>query len=821
MKKVEKKTKVTLSSFVSFQPLQPAVMNDFLCEINACVVPSQELLCSEYCFRQCVNPFQHPSFDKNIHHLTALLKALTNTCGGVVQLSVHGGTVVGGREQLTSYTSQLLAMTGISENLVKIYPGGDNTPWALIAAKNRQDIFFSNSGNSSVKLRIDINGQLLQEDCKQTGEGQEVSNQPDEALGENGAQDRDSVQKRITDVDGSPPPNRSKLSTTEKDEEVDVSQTPVEFSTELNWDTNKKNWDEILGEAKTSTDEYIASCEVWEPRKPMQVTPDRDSLKYLFPSDDACEDTISRLETQTPGFAIASRSWTSLLPQLDIQRPMNHLCDILTVAKSEGLEVPQPSICLWVIVSRSTEQVIQEQLQYMFIVGRAIKHQLSNQDREVTAVAIRCMLHSTHPEDNDRIEKNLQESGIQHMQEFLCSTFKGMGTFDSVKRCMALLLLTQESPIKTCAGHQLSVKLSANQAKELLKIKSKKVAYVSSAPGTGKTFCGLALYGDFGKERSVYICPTEPLLHYLRYNGCEATLVRNDKDLYQHMTGGTFDNKVCVIIDESHRLRCSKESLRELFIFMKKHRMRLFVFGDNAYQSFDRENQLQIQTCICELSKEVWGRPPYEPILTEIFRNTRKVVSFLVQHAMGDPDSDSDNDDVPDISCGNIHEGDGVQCIAMENLVDNSSDNGLVQYLRPLLDTRYRVTEVAVLLDIGYTDDHINAVHQVLQTYIPRVSTHSAATFPREGIIVDRVESFAGLDAALCIFLLSIGTATDPDATIENARYRVYLASRATHKAVFIVPRIDADIVQHMKFDYFQVSFILIIFNEMQLKIIS
>ena len=736
-----------------------------------------------------MNPFQHPIFDKNIYHLIALLTALTNTCGGVVQLNTHDRTVLWEREQLTSYASQLLSMTSINKNLIQIYQGGDTAPWALIVAKNCQDTLLSNSGSKSVKLGIDINGQLLQKECSQKGEGWEAS-----------------VPPVITDVDGNATSRRSELSTMDKKERLDIAQTPVEFPNELNWDTNKKNWDEILVKAKTSTDDCIDSCEAWEPRLPMQVTPDRDSLKYLFPSDAECRDTISKLEAPTPGFAIASRSWTSLLPQLGIQRPANHLCDILTVVKSENREVPQPNICLWVIVSSSTEQAIQGQFQYMFIVGRAIKHQLANQDREVMGVSIRCMLHSTHTEDNARIEKTLQESGMQHMQEFLCSAFKNMNTFEGVKQSMALLLLRQESPIKTCVGHQLSVKLSANQAKELLNIKSKKVAYVSSAPGTGKTLCGLALYMDGGKGRSVYIAPTEPLLRYLKYNGCDATLVRNDEDLYQNMKSGTFDNKVCVIIDDSHLLRCSKASLRKLFILMKERRMRLFVLADNVYQSFDRENQLQIQTYIYELSKEVWGRPPYEPILTEIFRNTRKVVSFL-QHAMGHPDSDSD--DVLDITCGNSQEGDGIQCIAIENLVDKSSDNALVQYLSPLLDTRYQVNGVAVLLDSGYTDDDINAVRQVLQTHIPRVTTHSAATFPRRGIVVDRVESFAGLDAALCIFLLSIETATNQDATIENPRYRVYLASRATHKAVFIVPRIDADIVQHMKFDYFQVRFLI------------
>ncbi len=769
---------------------------DFLHEITSCAVPPQELRCGEYCFRLCANPFQHPCLHRNIHHLTILLTALSNTCGGMVQLSIPERTMPGERE-FSSFKSRLCSLPGIHQNLLAISQTGDDTSsWAIIAAKKCQETLFCNVDNSDVKLWIDINGQLLQEECSPREERQKGLQNPGESSGEE--QKRDPEQKsEIADVDGSP-----KQST-----EVTVETAPADFSTfnQLNWDENKKNWQDSLITAKQSTKDIIDSCDIWEPRLPMQMTPDRDSLKRLFQSDAECRETISKLETKAPGFAIASRTWASFLPEpYRLQGPPSHLCDILTVAKDDGLKLSQPRICLWVIVSSSTEHVILKQVEYMFLLGRRIKYQLSEQSSEVPNLAIQCMLHSTRQEDDARIEHTLKELGTQDMQKVVCSAFSGKGTFDGIRQSVALLLLSQESPIKTCAGNQLSVKLSAQQAQTLLEIKSRKVSYVSSAPGTGKTLCGLALYRDFGKEHSVYISPTEPLLHYLRYNGCEAALVKNDEELYRHMKSGTFDNKVCVIIDESHKLRCSKASLRELFMLMKKCRTRLFVFADNAYQSFDRENQCQIETYIYELCQEVWGRRPHEPILTEIFRNTRKVVSFL-QHTMGDPDSDSE--DVLDITCGNTHEGDGIQCVAMENILDNTSDNGLVRYLRPLLDTRYHVTDVAVLLDSSYTDDEINAFGQVLQSHLPRVTTHSAATFPRAGIIVDRVERFAGLDAALCIFLLSIGTATDPDASIENPRYRVYLASRATHKAVFIVPRIDADLVQHMKFDVFQVIY--------------
>ncbi len=571
---------------------------------------------------------------------------------------------------------------------------------------------------------------------------------------------------------------------------------------ELNWDQNKKNWQEILGEERMSTEKVIDMCDIWQPRLPMQMTPGSDSIKPLFPSDRECMETIGKVETQTPGFAIASKSWMSLLPQLAIRRPPMHLCDILTIAKGEGLEKPtKPNIVFWVIVSSSTEQTVQRQIEYMFIVGRAIKHQLSRQDRTVPAPAIRCMLHSIHEEDNVRIANAMREVGIQNMQDFLWSVFSDTDSFDGIQRCIALLLQSQTSPISICASNQLSVALSAHYAKLLLEIKSN-VCYVSFGPGSGKTLYGLALYRDFGKERSVYISPTEPLLHYLRYNGCDATLVRNDEDLHRRMQSGTFENKMCVIIDGSHQLRCSKTSLRDLFILMKTRQMRLFVLADNVhdvYQSFERENQLQFAQYIFELSLDVWNKAPTFQSFIDIFRSTRKIVSFL-HHAMGDPDSDGKYERY--ITRGYAF-GDGVQCIAMQNLTDNRSDNALIQYLCPLLDSRYQVTEVAVLLDSGYTDDDINNIRYILQTHLPRVSTHSSSVFPREGIIVDRVDSFSGLDAALCIFLLSPEAGTDQEATLANPRYRVYLASRATHKAVFVVPKITAEVVQHLKFDYF------------------
>ncbi len=570
---------------------------------------------------------------------------------------------------------------------------------------------------------------------------------------------------------------------------------------ELTWNRNKINWKGILNESQDSTEECITSCDIWQPTSPMRITPDSDSLKCLFPSDTDCIDTLRKVETKSPGFAIASRTWLSFLPELDtLTTPPRHLCDILTVSR-------QNDVCLWVIVTGSGRETINTQLQYMLTVGKTIKHQTVTRNRDVPNFTIRCFLHSTHDTDNALIEHTLAQLGIKSIQEVLYQTFGENRNFHRLQEGIALLLLSKESHITTCAGDQRSVKLSAKQALTLLKVKGKRVSYVSSAPGTGKTLCGLSLYREFGKDHSVYVCPTEPLLQYLRHNGCKATLIRDDQQLCCHIEQGTFENKLCVIIDESHHLRCSRDGLEQLFVILKEQRVFLFVFADNEYQSFDRENQKRIEKSIFDLSMEVLGYYPEKHTFTEMYRNTRKIVSF-VKYANEDTEPS-----LQDISCGNARDGDGIDCLAMDNLWENSPENGLVLYLRPLLalngpktHTTYLNNEVALLFDAGYTSSAIASIAKTLGTQFPRISTQTAEMFPRTGIVIDKIQTFMGLDATLCIFVMSAVSVDRPrntDETIYNYRYRIFLATRATQKAVFIFPKIDTDVVQCMKFDYF------------------
>ncbi len=754
-------------------------------------MPPEDLRCAEYCFQCCSSPSHQDSpFDKSIHHRDALLTALNNSCGGLVLLTAAEETP---RKTIEFSTFPPSSSSTLSENVKTSQLAVPGNVWCVKPVKRSSKTALYKLDGDEVELKIDINGKLRY--VPHPGQPGNVENPAHEREQRN---PKAVVDPGDDSTEASQPPTKKPRVDT-----VASSEPPVVVS-ELNWDQNKDNWSNILQGKEESVDEYISSCDFLELQMPMQLTPEKGSLRDMFShvSDSAFEEMLQKLGTKTPGFAIAARSWLSHLPAIVLlKRPPNHLCDIFTVSKDDD---SKPNICLWVVVLDSKEHIIREQLQYMFMIGRAIKYQIANQSREMPNLAIRCMLHSTDEEGNYLIKSTLQELRIQGTQDFLCSVFlQRSNTFETIKQGIARLLLSQESHVKSCAGEQLSVILSKKQVLTLLKMKRFPVWYVSSAPGTGKTLCGLALYKDFGQEDSVYICPTEPLLQYLRYNGCEATLVRNDEDLHAEINQGVFDNKKCVIIDESHHLRCSKETLKELFLELKKHKMSLFVFADNEFQSFDIENQQNIEQYIHDLSKEVLKHRPQFETFTKMYRNPRKIVSFL-QHAIEEPDLE--------ITCGNPSDGEGVQAISLKNLWDNSRDNGLVQYLQPMVvlpgssSGRYHMTQVAVLLDSGHSSSHVETMGQILKTQLPFIGIQCSAKFPRKGITVDKIESFVGLDAPLCIFLLSAERSSNLTMRIANMRYRVFLASRATRKAVFVVSKIDAELIECLKFDRFPVS---------------
>ncbi len=777
---------------------------------------SADLRCPEYGFVLDFNPCQHPILNKNIHHLLALVSFLCDACGGLICLTcedtetnITKDTTETFQARLTEILAgetELVARKKVNFTQVPLQLGKQR-PWIVIHLKSYGQTL------KRAEFHINLHGWIEFE--QKSDEMEEIK--PDPCID---TLNRETPQSDETDGNGlegqaSAVKTESKITATlcsseDSSSSDDCTNIQVDFSSldALDWSTNKKDWESyVYGEAPT-IEKIVDSSHLWQPTRPMTVTPDKECMGRWFRSREDMEELLSVLDTKEPGFAIACKTWMfHLLADERESRPAGHICDILTVSSTGRVR-------LWVICGDDDGQNVGCQLEYLMLTGRMIKYQLvSKRVGDLSNLCIECRLFfpSTSARKCDIVRSPMEES--LEMQSHILGFCEDGVIFESLQKALAMVILSKESPLKRPVGSETAITLSSQQAEVLFN--RGRVNYVCGPAGSGKSFTAAFLCNLYGKDNSVYICTTMEFVEYLKPSGYRGTLVQRDEDLVREIQDGTFKNKNCVVIDDSHNFACSKSSVKELFKLLKENKeMSLFVFADNDYQSFDKKRQQAMRNCIRELSLQVLGKEPHYAYLTAIYRNTKKVVSF-VQSAIQDS-----YEDYQQIECRNMESGDGVECIRMSNIWANSGRNDLAVYIRNVqLSEAYKVAEIAVLFDPSYTADQIEECRRIMREHIPDSQVQTASVFPRKGVVIDSVNSFLGLDAPLCVFVLSrIGRKktsflqrlfkkedTEPDTSLHNPHFRVFMASRATHRAVFVVPEIDMEIVNELKFDHLEV----------------
>ncbi len=806
--------------FWQFQPNRTADVDMLASELNLSVSTPRELRCGEYSFRFKTNPWQHPIFNEDIHRLLALLTPLCRGCGGVIYFLTDDMQPVT-KEIFQVYRERLLALIGTN---METYPLpismaplslllGTHRAWAAVLLKKSNSTqkypsveSKANKGSSrDVIFEIDIFGEIHTKSMLHTQRQSQMES------GESPIKPTIPPTYSQETVVHQTEPETSPSQETVGRRRVDTEIPEVDFSccSRLDWTENTKDWQKYVRIKQLITDDIIRSCNIWRPTQLMKITPDRDSLRYLFESEKDMNEALSAVTTMGPGCAVVCRTWRFHISDSSVSEelPPGHKCDILTLTDTGRLS-------FWVVVDSLEEKACHSQIEYLMTTGRMLKYQIAQKAKngDLSNLWIDCRLlpvTTSHHAGND-VRLRLAES--REIQEHLCHMYQDGVELALTQQTLTKLMLHKETPLKRCVGEHTSITLSAQQAEVLLH--RAKVNYITGPAGSGKSYTGASLYKMYGMERSVYICTTKEFLEYLKFNGCTGTLVRCDQDLLREIETGTFENKICVVIDDCHKFTCTRKSLKQLFKLLKRNKdMSLFVFADNDYQSFDRKRQQAMQDCVLDLTRSVLQEVPLNFRLTDIYRNTRKIVSF-VQAAIQDV-----YDGHQKIQSANMENGEGVECITIQSLWTNSPDNELVVYLCSLLAERYSQSEVAILLESSYKPEQIHQCKQIITENAPSITVQSAEIFPRTGVIVDSVDSFIGLDASVCVFILSNTRITpvhplrrflrwltsECEMNMYNPRYEVFLASRATHKAVFVVPELHEGLIQQMKFDRLQV----------------
>ncbi len=454
----------------------------------------------------------------------------------------------------------------------------------------------------------------------------------------------------------------------------------------------------------------------------MRVTPGRDQLQYMFKSEYDMERVLATCTTDTdvPGCAIVCKSWRSIVSNnSNGTPPTGHIRDVLMLS-GKG------RICFWAVVDRTTEIISVNE--YLMTTGRMMKYRLvrnyqllQKESQDIPQFYIECGIFSPDVSTLTYLDANSAK-----MQASLLDLFPVTVNFETIRKALALLILHRESPLTRCASDHTSILLSAMQAKLL--IDRAKVNYICGAVGSGKSWIAAALYRMHGRNQSVYICTTEDFVEFLKFNQLRGTLIKRDRDLIGEIEKGTFENKTCIIIDDSRNFKSlySKQCMKALFNVLRDNRqMALFVFADNEYQAFEKDRQTSMRECFLNLARDL-KQQPHMPCLKEIYRNTRKVVSFI-QLAIED-----DQVSQYKIECAHRDNGDGIECIALDNILASTAENGLVKYLRSVLST-YNPPDIAIFLEVSHSTGDVS---QLLKTLMPDISFQTAADFPAQALLL-------------------------------------------------------------------------------------
>ena len=468
-----------------------------------------------------MNPWQHPIFDENIHLLLALVSSLCRGCGGVVYLMADDAQTVT-QENIKVYQERLYALIdknietpSLMTNMAQVsLLLGTHKSWAALFLKRSCDELKQTSLETGaiwkpLTLAFDLSGQIY---TKPDSDSQSESY-------------RDMGKPVVSAVPGAASPALSTYSQennpfqTEPDIPSESGIIPltaaghsngtaipkVNFSScqSLDWAENTKNtkgWQKYVKIKEVKIDDIIESCPMLNPTQPMTITPDRESIRYLFESEKDMEETLWEVTIKEPGFAIVCRTWRFHISDDNAieHLPPGHICDILTVTDTGRLT-------FWVVGNISDESTFESQMEYLMTTGRMLKFQIVQKTAgDCSNLWIDCRLFCITTPTNIENTVKLRSQECQDIQRHIHRMCREGVDIDVLQQAVAKLILSKESPLKRCAGDQTSIFLTLQQAEVLMH--KAKVNYITGPAGSGKSYTGTFLYKMYGKKSSVYIC---------------------------------------------------------------------------------------------------------------------------------------------------------------------------------------------------------------------------------------------------------------------------------------------------------------------------
>ena len=512
------------------------------------------------------------------------------------------------------------------------------------------------------------------------------------------------------------------------------------------------------------TEDVVNAFDMFKMSQPMNVTPSWDTLNKNHPN---LQSVLSRLDSEMgESFAVVASPSLFQCFNCDMKIPQcPHLVADIMSMNTEGKLL----ICSVCEEGGSPQEEV-EQVTYGNILGRVVKKKLLQIEGKHMDHVVRLYIHT----------RVYRLTGIDHIprDDIVTTIFSGTTKdVNSIKTRIAHLLLEKQGYLYDAVGEQVSLYFSPRQIAITLDCMNNDVSIITGAPGTGKSLVLQELCRMNGRDKSIYVCINQALAARVKHHNITDVLCVNDShDLVQRLCDPLYVNRTLVAIDDAQLMHFSWDQSSVSKLCGNAKIKKVFAL-DSKFQSY------QQHTCeLVQLVENVIMETPYQKPLHDIYRNTEVVISYMISA-------------IPEILKGKMRSkatssGDDVRVTAMSKMSTMNKSNGILKHTQELCASGtggrgYSPRDVAILVDRGSPHDTRATVELLKMLFLkhwPQGQPQSAVIYPTQGIIIDSLENFIGIDS--CMILCPVWN----ESQLQNAKYRNAVSSRGIQYVEFLQP---------------------------------
>ena len=586
------------------------------------------------------------------------------------------------------------------------------------------------------------------------------------------------------------------------------SKLPHKEAHQFSWTSASDHWSSETGVVPNMSKAdliSLAEARMLKPECPMTVTPEQNilvnTLRHVAGGISDAFLYIAKYHSEAKAAAVGCKQIVDLFPGIaGSSTPMDHVADKLVLTE-------EAAIHLWTI-SRSAMH-LPNQKQYLFDAMRRLKRlilQMAQKICQRLGVFVSNISITGHIYCLDTGQSELDT--IEHMPTFDRPPLKAL------QMTLAALLLIGETLIRDRLGDELLICLTKDQVETLAMSSLAQVSVIEGPPGSGKTVMAMYICDKMlnqrklEKEQIQYMCPNEALAAYVRsQDRCQVQSILSVDKLLLAVCKALKTGVKCFILDDVQVLDIKRKHWKKLFALLEipdNVEVRMFLFIDSIYQNFMSRSANKLDMAITEYRTGHQFFSCYKaPTLNEMLRNTRKVYSYFRAN-LGKHQSN-----MKLVCCHGVTGDDITVLHCPEPFFTNHENNPVLQVTAQLLqntsasDHVYQRHDIAILVDAdgkGHADGKVRKLLEIFHQHLPDLNAQRATVVPVQGVVVEELCNYSGLDAKACICVLASKSQAARN-QLDNYKYKLFVASRGIFRVTFLVRgNVKSDVLQQMKF---------------------